>query len=198
MWALAVGTVIFTAAVVGIDSRLPESLAVLWPANAILLAVLIRNRGASRHAEMWIAATIGYVAADVSQGTATVPAVVLALANLSGVLVALLVFVRLGVAEVREATPSTVVRLASGCVAGCAVGALIGATVAVEYFGGTWSEGWLSWFACDLVNYACLLPVLLTVRPWRWTWTGLLKALRTAATPWALLTVLLVVALVDA
>ncbi len=194
MRAVAVGVVIFTASVVGIDSRLPESLAVLWPANAILLAVLVRNRGAGRHPELWIAAAIGYVAADVSQGTATVPAVVLALANLSGVLVALLVFSRLGVTTVREATPSTVVRLASGCVAGCAVGAVIGATVAVGYFGGTWSEGWLSWFACDLVNYACLLPVLLTVRPWRWTRPGLWEALKTAAPPWALLIVLLVVA----
>lgn len=190
--ALAVGAVIFTASVIGIDSRLPESLAVLWPANAVLLAVLLRGRGAHRHLELWVAAAIGYVAADVSHGTATVPAVVLALANLSGVLMALLVCIRLGVAGVRDATPSTVVRLASGCVAGCAVGAVIGATVAVSYFGGTWSQGWLSWFACDLVNYASLLPVLLTVRPWRWT--GVQGALTTAAMPWALLTVLLAVA----
>ncbi|KMO78891.1 sensor domain-containing diguanylate cyclase [Mycolicibacterium chubuense] len=193
--ALAVGVVIFTASVAGIDSRLPESLAVLWPANAILLAVLIRHRAARRHLEVWSAAAVGYVAADLSQGTAATPAVVLAVANLAGVFVALLVLVRLDVADVRVATPSTVVRLASGCVAGCAVGAVIGATVAVSSFGGTWPEGWLSWFACDLVNYACLLPALLTVRRWRLTtWTGAVSALRTVATPWTLLIGLLVVA----
>lgn len=192
--ALAIGVAIFTASVIGIDSRLPESLAVLWPANAVLLAVLLRSRGAHRHLELWVAAAIGYVAADVSHHTPPIPALILALANLSGVLIALLVCIRLGVAEVRDATPSTVVRVASGCVAGVAVGAVIGATVAVSYFGGTWSDGWLSWFACDLVNYASLLPVLLTVRPWRWTWTGLPGALTTALMPWALLTVLLAVA----
>lgn len=192
---MAVGIVIFATAVIGIDSRLPGSLALLWPANALLLSALVRLRGARRHPEIWIAAATGYVVADLSHGTDVVAAVVLAAGNLTSVLVTLLVLVRLNVLVVRGATPSSVLRLASGCIAGCAVGATIGAVAAVHFFGGTWRDGWLSWFACDLVNYACLLPVLISVRRWRPTSpTRIVRTLKSAAMPWVLLVALLVVA----
>jgi diguanylate cyclase (GGDEF)-like protein len=191
----AVGVVIFAAAVVGIDSRLPGSLALLWPANAVLLSIMVRVGGARRHPEIWIAAAVGYLAADLSHGTNALAAVVLAAGNLSSVSVALLVLIRLDILTVRAATPSSILRLASACVAGCAVGASIGAVAAVRFFGGTWPDGWLSWFACELVNYACLLPVLLTVRRWEAASPRrVLKLLKSVAVPWLLLIALLVVA----
>ncbi|MER2207196.1 MAG: sensor domain-containing diguanylate cyclase, partial [Rhodococcus sp. (in: high G+C Gram-positive bacteria)] len=41
--ALLVGVVVFVSCLVGILSRLPGTLAVFWPANALLLGILFRS-----------------------------------------------------------------------------------------------------------------------------------------------------------
>jgi diguanylate cyclase (GGDEF)-like protein len=189
----AVGAGVFVLSVVGIDSRLPGSLAVLWPANALLLGILIRAPRLRRRRAVWPAAAVGYVAADLVHGTPTAPALVFALANLTGVALALLVLGRLDAADVRDPSAPTVVRRAGACVVGAAAGAVLGAWATSRFIGGSWAEGWLGWFASDLVNYACLLPALLTMpatvsRP---TVRRALASLRGLVLPWLLLVLLL-------
>lgn len=62
-----VGGVIFAAAVFGILTRPVGFLASFWPANAILLGIMVRNPRYARP-EAWAAAFLGYIAADLVTG----------------------------------------------------------------------------------------------------------------------------------
>lgn len=80
----AVGIVIFAACLFGIWMRPVGLLAAFWPANALLLGMLVRYpRVATWPA--WVAAITGYLAADLMTGSTVLKAVLLTAANLAGV-----------------------------------------------------------------------------------------------------------------
>jgi diguanylate cyclase (GGDEF)-like protein len=159
---LAIAVAVFAASLPGIGSRLPGSLAVLWLANALLLGLLIRYPGLRRRPAIWCAAAVGYASADIAFGTPLEPALIMAAANLTGVVVGLLGFMALDDPDDRRlATIAGVIRVFAVCGAASSMSAVVGAVATVNYFGGTWRDGWLSWFAADLVNYTSLLPLVL-------------------------------------
>ncbi|NNC27334.1 diguanylate cyclase, partial [Salinisphaera sp. USBA-960] len=65
---LMIGLVVLAACLFGIYTRPADFLATLWPANAILLAMIIRMPGAARPTT-WICAAVGYVSADLLTGS---------------------------------------------------------------------------------------------------------------------------------
>ena len=78
------GVLVFALACLGIATRQTDSLASFWPANAVLLGVFLRWPGAARWPN-WVAAAIGYLAADLLMGGSSDMSVWLTAANLTGV-----------------------------------------------------------------------------------------------------------------
>lgn len=92
--ALIIFLLVFTLCLLGIVSRPGSFLALFWPANAVLLAVLVRRPQWATRAG-WGMAVLGYLAADLLTGSALEKALLLNAANLAGVVVGYLLFMRL-------------------------------------------------------------------------------------------------------
>ncbi len=159
---------IFAACMLGIASRPIGHLAALWPANAILLGIMLRYPVLARAAG-WLGACAGYVLADLLTGTAWLPTLVLTAANLAGVVAGYFLLKRLGAEQRRLLTPLSVPCLVLAVAVASGVSGLVGAVADPLLFGGTPLSGWSFWFVTELVNYIAILPVLLTLpeRPWR-------------------------------
>lgn len=161
---LLIGFVVLAACLFGIYTRPADFLATLWPANAILLAMLIRIPGAARPAG-WVFAAIGYIAADLMTGSSPVMTLVLTAANLFGVAVGYAVHLRHPdkIRSLRE--PVSVLWLAFVAAAAAASAGLFGMLANPLLFQRSMATGWSFWFATEFVNYVTILPVLLSAPP---------------------------------
>src|SRR5918998_1563032 len=65
--ALLVGGIVFVAAAIGFLSREVDAFSTFWPAEALLIGVLVRNPSLARPAG-WAAAFAGYLAAGMLTG----------------------------------------------------------------------------------------------------------------------------------
>ncbi len=81
--SLLVALAIFLASLFGILTRPVGFLAALWPANAILLGLMVRNPGLAS-IWGWVGAFAGYIVADVVTGGDIAITLWLTLANLAG------------------------------------------------------------------------------------------------------------------
>lgn len=59
---------VFAACLLGIASRPAGYSAAIWPANAVLLGLLLRNPSWARGPTAWICALVGYLTADMLTG----------------------------------------------------------------------------------------------------------------------------------
>ena len=89
----ALGVIVFIACVLGILSRPVGMLASIWPANAILLGLLIRNSSLASPAG-WLTAALAYVLADLATGASLHEAIALNVANMAGVIIGFSLFKR--------------------------------------------------------------------------------------------------------
>lgn len=159
--AAGFAVLVFVAALVGIYSRMPGTLAAIWPANALLLALLIRFPSAATPAT-WLAAAVGYLGADLATGSTVSAALLLASANLLGVLVGFYVFGRATAAN-RHLDDLRSIGWLSGLVTvPGASSALLGAVGQMALFGDPFGPSWLSWYAEEVLNYTAVLPLVLT------------------------------------
>ncbi len=130
------------------------SLASFWPANAVLLGVVLRW---SRF-ERWptCAAAIGYLGADLAMGGDFGVSVWLTAANLAGVGAGAATchwFTR-NEPEMRGVRSILVLFLVS-------VAAIAGATIAPQTLDSAWFAGLGFWFANEFTNYMLILPLVL-------------------------------------
>lgn len=154
--------IVFAACLFGIFTRPVGFLATLWPANAILLGLLIHFPKTAGPAG-WLGAGIAYVAADLLTGASMEKAIVLNGANLAGVAAGYIVYRReSGNATGLQHSASMFHLLFASAAAGAAAGA-IGALANPLLFDGGVLEGWAFWFATELVNYVTFLPVILSL-----------------------------------
>ncbi len=158
---LLVGGVVFVAAVLGILSRPIGSLAAFWPANALLLGLLVRNPSLARPAG-WGAAFAGFMAADLLAGGDVALILWLTAANLIGVAVGFNLFQQLSEADRRLRRPLSILYMFGISMIAGAASALVASSVSsiaqdVDLWRGTGS-----WFSGEIVNYTILLPVCLT------------------------------------
>jgi diguanylate cyclase (GGDEF)-like protein len=158
---LAFGLLVFVACLIGIYSRMPGTLAVFWPANALLLGLLLRFPMAAR-VPTWLGAALGYLAADLATGSDLAKAVLLNAANLVGVLVGCYAFRRIRTLDLSLDRGTSVGWLAAVATAAAASAGVMGGVADVVLFGATWWSGWLDWFSYELVNYIVILPLVLT------------------------------------
>lgn len=157
---VAMALVIFAACLFGISTRPIGFLATVWPANAIMLGLLIRMPGTAS-ALGWAGAALAYLAADLLTGSSLPKALILNGANLAGVAAAYMVYARLpdGMTRLEKQTSMLWLVIASAA-AGAAAG-LFGALANPLLFDGGAVAGWTFWFATELVNYMAFLPVIL-------------------------------------
>ncbi len=157
---LGLSVLIFAACLEGIFARPIGFLSVFWPANALLLGLLVRYPRLARP-PAWVAAAVGYVAADLVTGSTWSMALWLNGANLLGATAGWLVLRRLDERIRRlQRTVSALYLLLAALVA-CTVGALAGCGAAPVYFNAPWTDLLSLWFSTELMNYMLIVPVVL-------------------------------------
>ena len=126
--AVGLALLVFVACLVGIYSRMPGTLAAFWPANALLLGLLVRFPSAAS-VSTWLAAAVGYLAADLATGSTLVKAALLNSANLVGVVVGYLLVRRIATGDLRLGNMRSVGWLAALATTSAAAAAVVGGPV---------------------------------------------------------------------
>ncbi len=156
-----IAVVTLVACLFGIVTRPMGELAAFWPANALLLGLLVRNpHWATPYG--WLAAILAYMAADLGTGSTVMKSALLNGANLVGVAAGFIAYQRLGPAARRLDTPLSVLQMVLVLLLAATATGLVGAVANVLLFGGSAWHGWLFWFVAELVNAIAILPVVLT------------------------------------
>jgi diguanylate cyclase (GGDEF)-like protein len=163
--ALGAGILVFAASLFGILTRPEGLLAVLWPANAMLLAAFVRVP-TMNSVLGWFAAFGGYMLADLMTGTDFNTAVWLTLANMIGVAVGLILIRRLGSEDREFRRPAAILFF---CIIGAAaaVGSgLVGIAIAIFVYDSDPFLAFVFWSSTEFSNYVIILPFALTVPGW--------------------------------
>ena len=183
--ALSVGVMVFGLALFGILTRPVGYLSALWPANAVLLGMMVRRPHWTRWPG-WLGALAGYLAADLLTGGGLLQTLWLTAGNLAGVVVGVLLFrhVAPGAAQLRQ--PAAVLHLFLVCTAVSASSALVGSVAGPLMFGTRWTDDFVIWLCTELVNHLLILPVIFTApavsrlrtlaASWRPAWPGWAQA----------------------
>lgn len=171
--ALIVGGTIFAASLLGIFTRPVGFLAAVWPANAILLGLMVRNP-AYATASGWLAAFAGYIAADFVTGSDLRTNLWLSSANMAGAMAGFALFSLLSEDIRRLRRSISVLYLFAVCCVAAVAAAIVSAAGAALLFGRDITDGMAFWFVSELVNNLVVLPVILTfpgtgtlMRQWR-------------------------------
>lgn len=162
---------ILLACLLGIYSRPLGSMAAFWPANAILLGLLLRHPELARHPGTWLSALLAYIAADLLTGATPFMALTLNLANLIGVLAGWLLLARVRNQVLGFQNQRSVMTVFLGCLLAATVSTLAGAwPSAVAFHMPLWQSA-LLWLSAEFYNYVLILPVFLAAPGgWPWTW----------------------------
>ncbi len=163
-WAVMLTGGYFIAAVLGIAvTRLPNDLAAIWIADAIMLAIIIRL-----DRRFWsiafAAMLVGGVAANVVMGYSVLVAFGLTLGDIAEVaFAAILVQAWHGSRFSLDAGPVPYLRLQLiAAVAAPLLGAAIGALVLNGLQGQPFSQVWQSWWTANAIGAILVLPIMLT------------------------------------
>ncbi|WP_119309807.1 sensor domain-containing diguanylate cyclase [Cohaesibacter haloalkalitolerans] len=160
--ALIVAFCIVISCLLGIFTRPIGLLAALWPANAVLLTLLIRLRGAASPLGIFAAAA-AYVCVDLYIGTSLLGTVLLNFGNLVSVLVSYAVWsALLKKKRILEAQNASLVGILATGLGASTAGFVGGIANPILFNGGQW-DGWYYWFATEFINYMIFLPVLVSV-----------------------------------
>ena len=157
--ALLVCALVLFSSWLGIVTRSGDHLAIFWPANALLLGLYVR---APRFATPmgWIAAVLGYIAADFFTGSdSLLKTLLLTSANLASVVSGYWMYSRYdrSTRSLKRAR-SILIMLGNVVVAGTAA-AVLGAFIDPLLFHGTPLRGGSFWFITEVSNYLAILPV---------------------------------------
>ncbi len=159
--AISLGGIVFAASMLGILSRPSGFLAVFWPANPLLLGLLARNPGLATPGG-WIAAALGYLAADMATGGRGMDVFSLAAANLGGVAAGYLLLRNLPADDLQLRRPLSMMYFFFICVIAALVSALIGYNAVPDLIDARPLPGLAFWVTTELVNNIMLLPVILS------------------------------------
>lgn len=160
---LLVGVVVAAAAALGLITRNAFSVA-FWPANAILVGMMLRAPWLA-HPAGWTGAAAGFVLVDLLGGQTPVLSGWFAAANVGGSLVAFLVLRRFDPRDLCLRRVHSVLRISLGLLPGSLAAATVGAVMVVVQFGGSPTQTMMTWTASEIANYLIFLPAMLTVRP---------------------------------
>ncbi|KXV34467.1 diguanylate cyclase [Gluconobacter thailandicus] len=163
--ALVVAGVVFFAAVTGIYSRHFGQLAQIWPANALLLWLMITYPRFAR-ASGWLGACTGYFLAGWVMNDTLIINVWLGAANLAGVGVGYILFKALKRDNEGLIGPKSVLYLLLICSGAAGASALVGTGLSKPLPGSTAWSRFILWFSSELNRHLVLLPVCFA--GWEW------------------------------
>ena len=158
---LVLGGAVLASAVVGILLRPVGNLSAFWPANAVLLGLLVRFPRLARLGG-WAAAAVAFVLADVATGSSWTKASLLTLCNVIGAAVGYVFMARLTPKDRLLERPSSLVSVMLIVLAASTVTSIFGGLVNVFLFHGGPARGFFIWLATELANYIVILPIVLT------------------------------------
>ena len=162
LWAL-----IFAASLLGIATRPIGFFAIFWPANALLAGMMVRRPELSRPTG-WIAATLGFLAADLVTGSTLPVTLWLTFSNLCGIATAVLLLQRVDQAAQQMRRQLSALYLLLTCCAAAAMATFTGCGAGPVVFHTSLGAAAMLWFCTELMNYVLVLPVLLTMpASWR-------------------------------
>jgi diguanylate cyclase (GGDEF)-like protein len=198
-YAALLCVLVMLASLFGVWTRLAGQLAVFWPANALLLGLLIRFPRFDTPAG-WIGATVGYLLGGQIAGDAPVTNILLTMGNLFSVGVGYTLLSRRNLQERRLARPSAILHMLWITLAASAAAGVAGGVLAATALGGDAFQSALSWFISEFINFIIILPALLTIpgaaprtvpRQWRGHQERVQQLLRAAPFACLLLSLLL-------
>lgn len=153
--------VVFLASLLGIWTRSAGFVASMWPANALMLGILLRVPGASRWSG-WLAGALAFMAADLLTETELFKAVILNAANMIGISAAYLLLSRLPAEVQRLRHPLSMLYIVLVALCGGVAAGVIGGLANPLLFGGEVLRGFFFWCVTESVNYLAILPILLS------------------------------------
>lgn len=152
--------IIFVAALFGIMARPLGTLSSLWPANAILAGLMVRNPQMATP-QGWLGALVGFLAADLLTGSTLPTAFLLTCANLAGAGVGCFYLSRLAKPHLHLQTTESVLHLILVSLAASVSAGLVGAAAMLYLFGQPFVSGFYFWCLGEIVHYAIILPMVL-------------------------------------
>lgn len=158
---VVVGGAVLASALLGILLRPVGNLSAFWPANAVLLGLMVRFPHLARPAG-WFAAALAYVLADAATGSSWSKAALLTLCNMVGVGLGALLMMRLRPRERLLERPASLVAVMLIVLAASTLTSIAGGVVNVVLFHGGPTRGFFIWLATELANYIVILPIVLT------------------------------------
>ncbi len=156
------GAVVFAASMLGIYTRPVGFLAVIWPANAILLGLLVTRPALARPLGL-LAAFAGYFLAGHLSGDAPITNLWLTVSNLAGVACGYFGFSLLEDEDRKLRRPMSMLHLFVICATSATTASLVGCGLAPFLLDRSVLNGLTYWFTAELLNYAIVLPVILTM-----------------------------------
>ncbi|NVP55539.1 GGDEF domain-containing protein [Mycoplana rhizolycopersici] len=163
---LLVGLAVFCAALFGIMTRPMGAFAAFWPANALLLGLMLRAPHLSTLGG-WFGAFAGFVAADLVTGGEPGMTIWLTAANLTEAITGYVLFKALPEGHVRLQRPQSVMVVFAVCCCAAAASAFLGAAAYSILIGGNFTDELELWFSTELVSTVTVLPVVLAAPKWR-------------------------------
>lgn len=165
---LLMAGVVMLAALFGVWTRLAGQLAVFWPANALLLGLLLRFPRLDTPAG-WLGATVGYLVSGWLAGDGAAALVLLTLGNFVSVLTGYLLFTRVSPEDRRLAGPVSVLLMVWIILVASVAAGIAGGIIGPLVFDQPPVDSGLAWFVSESVNYMSILPAVMTL-PSRLAW----------------------------
>lgn len=159
--SLLVCLAVFLSCLAGIYTRPVGFLATFWPANAVMLGMLLRIPQA-RNIICWIAGFCAFLAADLGTGSTWEKSLILNANNLLSIAGAYMVLSRLPPPFVRLRHSASVPFLLIGSMAGSLAAGIGAMFTNPVLFGESARSGLQFWFVTELANYLAVLPLILT------------------------------------
>ncbi len=159
--SLLLACVVLLASLFGIWTRLAGQLAVFWPANALLLGLLLRFPRLDTPSG-WIGAAMGYLLGGWLVGDSIPVLVMLTVGNFVSVIAGYVLMMRLSPDDRRLCGPGSVLLVVRTIFLASVAGGLAGSVIGPMVFGISAIQSGQAWFVSEAVNYIAILPAILT------------------------------------
>ncbi|KRE24128.1 hypothetical protein ASE66_02375 [Bosea sp. Root483D1] len=159
--AALVASIVFAAALFGHLTRPLGFLSTFWPANALLMGVMVRNPGWAGP-RGWAGAAIGYLAADFAMGGSPGITFWLTAGNLTDAGVGYLLFQRVADADRRLERPQALLFLLLIAFGAGVSAAIVGSGCLMVYFGQAPLQAFEFYLTSEFSSNLVVLPMVLT------------------------------------
>lgn len=159
--AVFVALILCAAALLGIMTRPMGQLALFWPANALLLGMMVRWPSLNRPI-CWGAAAIGYLCAGALTGDTLFSNLLWTAANMTGAGAGVSLYRFFDEEDRYLRRPASVAAMVAIAGMSSIISGVMGAIAGTILNRSTLVDGWIVWFVSEWVNYIALLPVILS------------------------------------